>query len=428
MPPSARYHSYGRTEDAGDFRTLIRTFRHPRTGDTVTLMGMVHLADESFYARANAEIRKADLVLMEGVHGTPGLGALPLLYDSGLAARITAPARLAHQGEMLPADAPQCENADVAISEISPGFGATLFGVATLPVRVVIGESAVVLQTFGDYGAALVGKRGDYSAWHRATLAKQLGEADADDLGDADLIIGKRNGTLLDHLDKHIAKGKPGRTLIPWGAAHGPGLEKGLRDRGYEAVSDEWVVAIGVRSYEESGHTTPAHPYGVHVPLLFSVRGSDTTLSHSGPLWIWSRTRAPAGEDTSVGWILCSDMRTAKGESRSALLGGLLRMKQETPDESDALTLLGLVGMNETDKKTGVSQTYAALGLYGEETSPEHSRVRLGWWGSLFSHERHEDGYQTTSVLPHVFGRPLLYDSKTIGGVTRRRALLFLSW
>ena len=428
LPPAERYYSFGRPEDKGDFRTLLRTFRHPASGETVVLMGAVHLADESFYARFNEEIRRSDLVLLEGVSGSPGLGSLPLVYQSGLASRMVDPARLAHQGEMIPGDAPQCRNADVTLLEISPGWGATLWGVVTLPLTAIIGETAVFGQTLGDYGARLTGNGGAYAAWHREQLASTLASASPEDLPNDELIIDKRNAVVLSHLDKHITAGKPGRVLIPWGAAHGTGLEKGLRTRGYEPLSDEWVTAVSVGSYERADYTTPGHAYRFHVPLVFSVRGSDTTLTHSGPLWLWHHTRCPAGTDSSLGWVLYSDAATARGESHTAVLAGLGHLSKEDPESGESITLLGLARYRETDKKADITFTHAVLGIHATESSPEHTRVRLGWWGSIFNHEEQEGGYQTTSVLPHLFGRPLLYDSKTLDGHTTRRALLFFKW
>lgn len=426
LPPATAYHSYARPEDAGDMRTLIRTFRHPKSGETIVFFGAIHLADESFYDRFNAEIRKADLTLFEGVSGSPGLGTLPLVYQSGIAQRLVSPTRLASQREMVITTAPGCENADVDIGELSPGWGSTLGGIVMLPVAIVIGETVVLVQSTGDVAARATGNGGAYAHWHRDLLASQLNKAEPGDMPDSELILDKRNAVVLDHVDRARRRpNAPRRILIPWGAAHGPGIEKGLRERGFEAISDEWVKAVGVKSFKQSGYTTPAHPYHFHLPLIFSIRGSDTTLTHSGPLWIWHHTSAPAGSDSSAGWLLFTDFSATGGDSGTTLLGGLLYLSQNKRETSESLWLLGALRYTESNAVQNTRYSHQLLGLHARESSPEHTRVRLGWWGSIFDHTQKSSGDQTTSVLPHLFGRPILYDSVTKAGETRRRFLLF---
>lgn len=421
------YFSYGKPADAGDLRCRIRTFRHPASGNTVVIMGMIHLADETFYKRAQTEITHADVALMEGVTGSGSIATLPLRYYSGLGQRIMAPSRLGMQQELLPATLPACENADVNMSELSPGFGAAVMGTLALPVVAVVGETVIVIQSAGELTFGCFGYTGEFTAAHRAKLAETLGRPEGESGMDNTLILDHRNAVLLGKLDAHLKTKRGKRILLPWGAAHGVGLEKGLLERGCVPIADEWVPAIGVKSFAANGYKAPGSPRYMHVPFVMSYRDSDSVLAHSGPFWIWDYTDSPAYHSAGLGWILFSDFAIRGGESGTAIGAGLLYRAHREKSKCESTVLLGALRATETDTTAGTEESHHLLGLVGTEKSPAHTRVRVGWWGALFDRVGKSNGDTETSVLPRVLGRPLLYDAKTTAGKTRHRFLLFFT-
>ena len=68
--PQEGYNYYSGAKEYGNHYCKVRV-HSSETGKKVTLIGMIHIGDQSFYRQVDVELDKADLVLEEGIHGLP---------------------------------------------------------------------------------------------------------------------------------------------------------------------------------------------------------------------------------------------------------------------------------------------------------------------------------------------------------------------
>lgn len=397
--------------DKGDFEVLVRRFRNPETGREVTLAGMVHLADAAFYAKIDKLADAHDVVLLEGVKGTPSFISLPLLYKSLLGHRLMDPASLDGQREHLRSTGPNRRNADVSMSDMDDKTGISL-ELVQLPFVVGFGEAAYTLETVAEQFAWLTGSGDDLARTTRRLLASELSKTKSDDM-DEDferVVLHDRNNHLLGILDDELRKPGSKRILIPWGAAHHPELEEGLRKRGFTPAGDEWLTAMAVKHLGSSPENEPGFRW--RLPYALRLRFSDTTSEVDGPLSLLSYGDTPRAHEHSSLW-------------------GILHSREVTDTESSFSLLAGLGWSFHANREKGETANSALAGLWREAHSPLNDSFSLGWWGFLggASTQRDEHARVESSSwhLPFTFGkRPLLYRHETDGdGRATHRFLLF---
>ncbi len=182
----------------------------------VHLVAMIHVADGSFYRSVLAGVPPQDaVVLLEGVTDREGL--LPSFSYGRLAAALGLEA----QEESLAAPpALTTEPADVDVGTFSP---------ATVAVLVAAGR---VLAS--DSPEAFVAAYGALAAAGSRPGALDALRAD---------LIDRRDEHLLARLEE--ALGAYRRAVVPWGAAHLPGIEAGLLARGFRLADTRERTAIG---------------------------------------------------------------------------------------------------------------------------------------------------------------------------------------
>ena len=174
-----------------------------RDGQTVRLVGMVHLGDRSFYRELGRDLEVAgSLVLEEGVSDPAELLVGRLDYRTlagklGLSAQHPLNPKGVRVGK---------RNADLTTSDFSPG-------------------TVAALGTIGD----LYSGKGDLAANLSALQAMATPEGTAALLAD---IFDRRNEHLIGEIDSALQE--VDFVSVPWGAAHMPVLEDALRSRGFE--------------------------------------------------------------------------------------------------------------------------------------------------------------------------------------------------
>lgn len=395
----------------GDFEVLVRRFRHPETGREVTLAGMIHLGDAAFYAKIDKLGDAHDVVLLEGVNGSPTFFDLPLIYTMYLGPRLMDPAALEHQGDHLRSTGKNRRNADVSFSDMSDKSGVSL-AILALPVLVVAGETAYTLETAGEQFAWMSGNSESLARGIRGMLSESL-TWDDPKLKNEEfdrVVLHERNRHLLGELDKELRKPSSRRILIPWGAAHHPELESALRARGFEPVKDEWITAIAVRSLGKTAESDPGFRW--RLPYLLRLRFSDKTAAVDGPLSLVAYHDTPRKQGHSTLW-------------------GLLHKRQRT-DTTEAFSLLAGLGWSSfADTEKGESSRSALLSLWSDTHTPAQDTTEFGWWGFLGGAKETRDAAgrveSSSWHLPLTFGsRPLLYRQETHAtGKTSHRFLLF---
>jgi hypothetical protein len=250
----ARFLAYtGGASAAGDLESSARLYRR-EDGAEVLLLAMVHFADAGFYSEVSRRIAGADVVLLEGTVGAAAPDAsAPGDDDDGPA--LDAAAEIFGALDMVPQPArerigpagPRYVDGDVAPEELlgrvmaarrSGGapqeFPATSFGWDRFWYRL-----------FG------MGER-FCKAWRHA-FASRLSPLDDEPV--RAILIEPRNEALLARLDDELARrpaprpGRAFRVVVPWGAEHMPGIERGLHARRFAAATADRIVAWRVRSY-----------------------------------------------------------------------------------------------------------------------------------------------------------------------------------
>ncbi|MDX2079733.1 MAG: hypothetical protein SFU53_03025 [Terrimicrobiaceae bacterium] len=225
--------SYGALSVEGVFRIVARETagyirpgwdglsldeRHFRRGDEeVRLVGMMHIANPSFYDSVVAGLPKdrTATVLLEGVSDRENLLRPPIRYDRvarllGVAdqheSRFTAEAAKA-----LSEPDPQLEyrQADVDVSELDPRTIVYLSALGSLIQSPTIKDA---LRQIRDRSSPLHDDRLAQVAWKD--------------------ILEKRNAHILGEIEAAL---RPGHTVVvPWGALHLPEIEAELEKRGFK--------------------------------------------------------------------------------------------------------------------------------------------------------------------------------------------------
>lgn len=289
---SSGYVRYDGTNDvAGDLEFAARTFESDRYPTRVTLLAMIHMADESFYDSVKDRIASADCVITEGVHGKrEQLGSL------GKALRVVGILRsrleLAAQKEALQ----QVRGVsyywgDTFIEDFIPGMEANDVVPSVPPLFLIHAIARVADLVF--YGNGLFGRRKSDTCRHlvaqlivatedyddtifellrrhrngvplppklldeyRAeleTLAPTAATSEYDEILDKVAqqhgILICRNDRLFAELEERLAEGRWNHIVIPWGAAHLWDIEERLTEEfGYQLTTEEWLPAWRIQT------------------------------------------------------------------------------------------------------------------------------------------------------------------------------------
>ncbi len=190
--------------------------RFERQEQTVDLIGMIHIGDESAY-RQLFEPLPADqaLVLSEGVSDEQDLLAIPMDYDPvARSLGLTPQAGISEMSGLTE------RNADVDVAEFSDQT------VELLRSAMGLMHQEDKAQALRDY---LEVARSHPDPQHLLRLLEQD-------------LLHLRNSHLIAEVDAALPAHP--HLVLPWGAAHLPELDEALRTRGFEPVEERWVVLI----------------------------------------------------------------------------------------------------------------------------------------------------------------------------------------
>jgi len=411
------------SKKTSSLRCRTRLFRQPKTGKEVEIVGMIHIADASFYQAARKHMEQADLSLTEGVTGFPGPGVIPLLYELGNSNRVAGQLELHSQGTFID-KLPKTESADVDINEVMPGFWASSGMFLKLPWDIVTFESINLGMSLGRGGSALCGETGSYTEWLRQSLS-DLAKDDEKDAQDelSRNILDKRNDHLILATRKALDNPKIKRVCLPWGAAHGAGLETQLIGLGFEPASEEWLEAIKIDGYGESQERHDRRPWFANLPLLFTSRGSTEFNDLSvGPLAILISHDSKADESmTFYGWgLIGGDVKNGRKQVCFGPLG-LINSSQKEDGSSFSL-LWG--ALHSYERNTKGSESSELLGMIESTSHGQEQSFKLGWFGALYKSEQKGDSSHCR-LLPSIGRFPLLYSKTSDAKGASHRFLLF---
>lgn len=204
-------------------------------GPVVRVFPMLHVAAPEFYREVERRLRECDLLVVEGIDGDSAVGdalmatykVIPANDDSGLVEDDIPYGDLG-----VPIVTP-----DVTAGEFDQGFG-------ELPLKTrLLTWAAIPVVTVGQFFA---GRRAmlNLEVNDLPTAAEELRGEDLDQF--MDLLLGRRDDQVLTALAE-IVRDRAEETIdvaVVYGAAHVPGILRGLYKLGYRVVSADWVMAV----------------------------------------------------------------------------------------------------------------------------------------------------------------------------------------
>ena len=253
----------GDEETLGDLYVRKSRLKHSKSGKIVTLFGMVHIGDRSFYQQVQEQVDRADLVLAEGVSGRSSLSLSSLFYAYTFAMyeRGANIAGLASQVGEVRVPAEKYVGADVTVDELQSqnSLMSTLSQAVALPLTMLFAEPSILLIDLSD---SLRFYQSTTQKAERYALRRHFFVSDMDRPQNAKHldtlipgVLAFRNERLLKVLDEKVAEKSVKTILVPWGAAHLQDVEEHLLKNGYEPVQSEWIKVVAVNELAEGRET-----------------------------------------------------------------------------------------------------------------------------------------------------------------------------
>jgi hypothetical protein len=221
-------------------RSAVVRLRRRETPLQFVLYPMIHMAKPAFYAAVTSRLRRADVVVVEGVGGGRGkrsvlIGALTLSYT---VLRFNRRAKLVEQDIDYAALGVPVVRPDVNLEEFAAGWRRVplahrLMMWCVLPL-------VVLARLFGGTGMI----------WSRSMEQNDLPSPDEEDRADWSpeleaAFSGERDDRLLaDLCGLHEERsGEDIEVAVVYGAAHVPAIVQGLMNRyGYRPRSADWLT------------------------------------------------------------------------------------------------------------------------------------------------------------------------------------------
>jgi hypothetical protein len=189
-------------------------------GKSVLLYPMAHVADRNFYQTISQSFPSNSIVLMEGVTDREHLLTNHITYK-----KMATTLGLSEQQKEFKPSEEQMERADVDINEFTTNTIGFLNLVMKIHSKGLDGQTLMELMTFSP----------------QPGFEKEL----FDDL------LRKRNRHLLNEVQKRLPETE--NVIVPWGAAHMPGIAKEIQRDGFRLEeSREYTVIRFGRSRDRS--------------------------------------------------------------------------------------------------------------------------------------------------------------------------------
>ncbi len=227
-------------------------------GPDVLFVGVVHVADETYYRTIQKVLDACPTVLYEAIK-PPDVSVADWWNQSqahgkGLQAQLAGWFGFIYQLAAIDYSHPRFVHCDMTAEEFQRAGGHDL--VPGLERQGDVSQKVGgVLTRIRSLGDSVLTPDSPLSSIGRTMFAKTLGAQDlAETLdmfpGMADLILHKRNDIVIERLGERLERSSAsdGPIAIFYGAAHGEGIEQGLRERyNYERIDATWYRAWATR-------------------------------------------------------------------------------------------------------------------------------------------------------------------------------------
>lgn len=246
---------------AGKLEVAIVSYRNPKTGQTIDLVGAVHVADAAFFHALNERFDGYDAVLYEMVRsreesGPPQPGRRSGHPIGSMQVTMTKLLDLTYQLDEIDYRKPNFVHADMDAETFFERQEARGESFGTLMLRSMLNELNRPHKTKDGrtispdiQGMALMGAllSPDRPRQLKLVLGSQFHDMDAQIAGiegpDGSVILSERNAAAMKVLREQLADGKK-RVAVFYGAAHLKGMEKELvGPMGFEPAKTVWLTA-----------------------------------------------------------------------------------------------------------------------------------------------------------------------------------------
>ena len=206
-------------------------------GPRIVIFPMLHVAEPQFYREVERRLRECDLLVVEGIHGestvtdalTVTYRVMPANDESGLVEDDIPYGALG-----VPVIAP-----DMSGEEFEQGWGELRW-----PVRfgAMIGAPIFAVGNFFNGRCNLLSR--DVEVNDLPTAEEELQGDDLDQV--FDVIVNRRDNRVLAALAEVVrTRGDEDIDVaVVYGAAHVPGILRGLYALGYRVVSADWLMVV----------------------------------------------------------------------------------------------------------------------------------------------------------------------------------------
>lgn len=243
-------------ENASRLQTAVTRYKGPK-GQTVDLIGAVHIGDKKYYTALNESFKKYEVLLFELVGGENLVdGKIPEAGEEkgddiefkvlrSMTNGMSRYLKLSNQMDHIDYSPKNFVHADLTLKQFEKKQkerGESVFGFALAAAQHA--ENNGNQPNVARLLASLLAGNPDGI---KREMMKTLGNGDDQIAGLAgnNVIIADRNLKCLKILRKQVRKGRTNLGIF-YGAAHFPDMEKRLLEKGYRKTGQEWMTAWDV--------------------------------------------------------------------------------------------------------------------------------------------------------------------------------------
>jgi hypothetical protein len=254
------YVRYAEDKRSARLEVAIRTLSLP-SGQTVDLIGAVHIADAAYYQRLNERFATYDSVLFELVGDPAALTEMPDAHaqrQPDNAVSFIQQAASKHldltfqlgaidysKKNMVHADA---SAQDFARMQAERGENVLTLFVGAMQAQMSSGANRAAMRELDTFALIRILMSEDSAAEFKKALAKNFDQMEsmiaAMEGPRGSAVLSGRNGVVLKKLKEVLANRRQRRIAVFFGGAHMPGIETSLvTDMDAKISSEEWLAA-----------------------------------------------------------------------------------------------------------------------------------------------------------------------------------------
>ncbi len=253
------YIRYAENKRSARLEVAIRTFTMP-AGQTVDLIGVVHIADAAYYQKLNERFDSYDSVLFELVGDPRALTGAPPTQAPGepdnavsfLQQAASKHLDLSFQLGAIDYTRKNMVHADASAEEFARmqaerGENVLTMFVSAMQAQMSPGNRAA-MRELDTFALIRILMSEDSAAEFKKALAKSFGQMEAMTAAmegpQGSAILSGRNAMVVKKLREVLAKRQQRRIAVFYGGAHMPGIEALLlREMDAKIVGEEWLAA-----------------------------------------------------------------------------------------------------------------------------------------------------------------------------------------